>query len=473
MKHVKAGERIVTGVKNLDKLLDGGLPRDTVTVFAGTPGAGKTTLAQQICYNNASMDQKALFFQTLSEPVAKTMKYMGAFSFFDSEKLGTCIEYVDLGGLLRSNGLENASQTMLKHIKRVSPAFVVIDSFKAFEDLAESKEDLRKFTYEIAVQLMAWEITAFLIGEYNKESIETSPLSSVVDGIITLTGRLSFADEHRYFKVLKMRGTNHDQNSYPYEIGDSGIEIYSVRNSSPLCPQKPEVLKSVRVKSGISGLDPLIGGGFPRPSVNLLLGRSGMGKTLFILESICKGAEEQKEKGIIFSFEMNEQELCKQATSVGWNLTKLIKTGMVEIIYTPQPNIFIERDIEMMQRRITKLGAKRVAVDSLNVFLEKLREPQVVREKILQISTIIRSAGAIGFLIKDALSDNLGVIRLGPDDSVPDAILLLSSEPVADESRRQFIEVVKMRNTEHAKGKNPLVIGKNGIKVLPRSKKLR
>jgi circadian clock protein KaiC len=472
MKHVKAGERIKTGVKNLDELLDGGLPRDTVTVFAGSPGAGKTTLAQQICYNNASVNQKALIFQTLSEPVAKTMKYMGNFSFFDSKKLRECIEYVDLGGLLRSKGLENASQTMLKHIKRVGPAFVVIDSFKVFEDLADSKEDLRKFTYEIAVQLMAWEVTAFLLGEYNQEGMETSPLSSVVDGIITMTGRLNASDEHRLFKILKMRGTNHDQNSYPYEIGSDGIEIYGVRNSPPIHSRKSEVLKSVRLKSGISGLDPLIGGGLPLPSVNLLLGRSGMGKTLFILESICKGAEEQKEKGIIFSFEMNEQELCKQAVSLGLNLTKLIKSGMVEIIYIPQPNIFIERDIEMMQQRITKLGAKRVAVDSINVFLEKLREPQVVREKILQISTIIKSAGAIGFLTKDALSDELGAIRLGSDDSVPDAILLLSSEPGA-ESRQQFIEVLKMRNTDHAKGKNPFTIEKKGIKVLPRSKKLR
>ena len=470
MKQAKPAERILTGVKNLDAMLGGGLPRDTVTVLAGTPGAGKTTLAQQICFNNATPESRVLIFQTLSEPVAKTMKYMGNFSFFDPKKLGKSVEYVDLGGLLRSKGLANASQMMLKHIKRVSPAFVVIDSFKVFEDLAESKEDLRKFTYEIAIQLMAWEITAFLIGEYNKHSIESSPLFSVVDGIITMTGRANYAAEHRYLRVLKMRGTEHEQNKYPYEIGSNGIEIYSVRNSSPSLFKKTEAFKPIRLKSGISGFDGYIENGFPCPSVNLLLGRTGVGKTIFVLESLCRGAEERKEKGIFFTFEMNEQELYRQASTLGWDLAKLIKRGLIEVVYIPQADINIEKNIEMLQQRITAFGPRRVALDSLNVFLEKLREPHLIRERILQISAIIRSAGALGFLTKDGPSNETGTSRMSSDESAPDGLLLLTLE-LASESRRRFIEVIKMRNTDHEKGKIPFVIEKTGIKVSPKAKK--
>lgn len=146
--------RIRTGVKNLDEILSGGLPSGTITVFAGTPGSGKTILSQQIVFKNATPQQPALFFQTLSEPTAKTMRYMKQFTFFDQAKLEDgSIEFIDLGDILRSEGLEKAIGMLMEHVKRVKPAFVVVDSFKVFEDLARSKEELRKFTYEVAINL--------------------------------------------------------------------------------------------------------------------------------------------------------------------------------------------------------------------------------------------------------------------------------------------------------------------------------
>ena len=88
--------------------------------------------------------------------------------------------------LLRSQGLEQVSALIMEQIKRVKPAIVVIDSFKVFDDLAKSREELRKFGYEIAVNLMAWEATAFLIGEYGPGDYENNPLFSIVDGLFVL-----------------------------------------------------------------------------------------------------------------------------------------------------------------------------------------------------------------------------------------------------------------------------------------------
>ena len=65
--------RIETGVRNLDALLNGGLPAGSVTVFGGSPGAGKTILAQQICFHNANPKQRALWFSTLSEPMIQML----------------------------------------------------------------------------------------------------------------------------------------------------------------------------------------------------------------------------------------------------------------------------------------------------------------------------------------------------------------------------------------------------------------
>ena len=182
-------ERIETGVRNLDAILDGGLPKGSGIVVAGPPGSGKTILTQQICFHNAAAKNRVLYFNTLSEPTAKTLRHLSQFEFFDAKKIEGAIQFVDLGGVLRGEGLEQASRLMMEHIKRVKPAIVVVDSFKAFDDLAKSREELRKFGYEIAVNLMAWETTALLLGEYAVRDVETSPVFSVVDGLMSVHQR--------------------------------------------------------------------------------------------------------------------------------------------------------------------------------------------------------------------------------------------------------------------------------------------
>src|SRR5689334_13615672 len=177
--------RIETGVRNLDDLFLGGLPKGSVIAVGGPPGAGKTILTQQICFHNVSAKQRALYFNTLSEPTAKTLLYLNQFTFFDSKKLDDGgMRFVDLGVILRMKGLEEASKLIMEQVKKIKPAIVVIDSFKAFDDLAKSREELRKFGYELAVSLMAWETTTFLLGEYGPQDISTNPLISIIDGLI-------------------------------------------------------------------------------------------------------------------------------------------------------------------------------------------------------------------------------------------------------------------------------------------------
>jgi len=70
-KHRRDVARIQTGIRNLDELLGGGLPKGSVTVLGGPPGAGKTILAQQICFHGVTARQRVLYFNTLSEPTAR------------------------------------------------------------------------------------------------------------------------------------------------------------------------------------------------------------------------------------------------------------------------------------------------------------------------------------------------------------------------------------------------------------------
>ena len=91
-------EHLQTGVRNLDAILDGGLPKGIVSVLGGAPGSGKTILAQQICFHLASPERRVVYFSTLSEPTAKTLRYLAQFDYFDARRLERDFQFVDLGG---------------------------------------------------------------------------------------------------------------------------------------------------------------------------------------------------------------------------------------------------------------------------------------------------------------------------------------------------------------------------------------
>jgi circadian clock protein KaiC len=278
---------LATGVRNLDALLRGGLPTGSVSVIGGSPGAGKTILAQQICFSNATPKRRALYFSTLSEPTAKTLRYLSAFSFFDPRKLESAVEFVDLGAILRSKGLGPSSDLVMKHVRRVKPAFVVIDSFKAFDDLARSQEELRKFGYELAVHLMAWETTVLLLGEFGPDEIATNPVFSIVDGLIILGQRERSNEQQRLVQIVKMRGTDHSRHEHPFVITANGIEVFAPRVT---IRRDDRASDEPRCRTGISKLDSLLGEGIPRGSSLLVGGVAGTGKTVLLLEFIYRGA---------------------------------------------------------------------------------------------------------------------------------------------------------------------------------------
>jgi circadian clock protein KaiC len=219
--------RLLSGLPGLDAILGGGLPTGSMTVVAGPPGAGKTILAQQVCFQRSSQTDRALYFHTLAEPTAKTLRYLGQFAFFEATKLEDAVRFVDLGDIASTGGLDQAADCILEHVEHVKPAVIVVDSFKMFDDLAPTREDLRRFGYQLAVRLMVWECTALLLGGYRAHERAANPLFSVVDGIILLAARRSAGKRRRFLEVVKMRGTGHSRDPHEFKITRRGIELLS------------------------------------------------------------------------------------------------------------------------------------------------------------------------------------------------------------------------------------------------------
>jgi circadian clock protein KaiC len=455
--------RIETGIRNLDDLYHGGIPKGSVVVVGGPPGSGKTILTQQLCFHNVSPKAPVLYFSTLSEPTAKTLRYASQFSFFDASKIDRGMHFVDLGAILRAKGLDDASKLIMNGLKRIRPSIVVIDSFKVFDDLAKSKEELRKFGYELAVNLMAWETTTFLLGEYGPLDISTNPLFSIIDGLLLVTQREQSGEHQRFLQAIKMRGTEHSRDEHAFVISERGVEVFAPRVTIQREDRGPG---NARCKTFVSKLDDLLGEGIPRGSSLLIGGVAGTGKTILLLEFLYRGAQ-IGEKGIIFSFEETSERLLASAKGLGWELEAEIKRGMIEIVFIPQPNIVVEEHLLMIRERVEKLRARRVAVDSVSVFLHKVRDPQIAREKVFQLASIVQNTQAVGFFATDIPYGSNQLSRFGVEETVVDGVILLTSAEEGFE-RRRYIDVYKLRNTAHLKGRHTMLIGPAGLTIFPR-----
>jgi circadian clock protein KaiC len=408
-------------------------------------------------------EKPVIFFQTLSEPTAKSLSYASQFSYFDPEKVGKSIHFIDLGDIMRSKGLEQGVALLVENLKKIKPALVVIDSFKAFDDLARSPEELRKFTYEVAIHLMAWDCTSLLLGEFGEQDLQTSPLFSIVDGILMVAQRQESGEQQRFLRAIKLRGTAHDRDEHALVISDQGIDVYAPRVTIKRIPQADVGVESgSRLKTGIQALDALIEEGIPRGSSCLISGMSGTGKSLLGLEFLYRGATEFNEKGVLFLFEETKERVLAAALKMGWDVDAQVKRGMIEIVYIPQPEILVEMHLLMMHEIILRTGAKRVVIDSTSVFLHKAKDLQIIREKIYQLATVIQNANAVGFFVTDIPSGTNQLSRYSVEETVVDGVILLTSVE-AGLRRERYLEVYKLRSTIHADGKHKISIGKGGI----------
>src|SRR4249920_2988528 len=91
-KQLKSGgpalELLDTGVPGLNDVLGGGIPAYSFNVVAGGPGSGKTTLAMQLLFANATAARPGLFITLLGETSLKMLRYQRLFDFFESDRLG-------------------------------------------------------------------------------------------------------------------------------------------------------------------------------------------------------------------------------------------------------------------------------------------------------------------------------------------------------------------------------------------------
>ena len=462
---------VPTGVPNLDAILGGGIPLYSVNIIAGPSGSGKTILTQQIMFHNCRKQSdkqrgdgvRGIFFTTLSEPAFKMIRYQQQFSYFDMDRLNENLFYVDIGQVLRERGLDDALKVISQHVEEHEARFIAIDSFKAIDDLAGSRSEVRRFGYDLAVGLAAWTCTSFLVGEYTGEEVLSEPIFAVADGIFYMTNSRQGMQNVRRLNVSKMRGVNYFTGDHPFTISEEGITVYP-RIKTPPTPPSVSITGEV-VSTGVAGLDEMVHGGIPRGSVTLTAGSAGTGKTLISLHFILEGAR-RGEPGLHVTFQETPDHLKAITRGFGWNLDEFIERGLLKILYTSPVEMGVDEHTQTIKAAIDEIGAQRVVIDSLMDI--EIATPDKVRFKdyVYSLVTFFRSRGITSVLTNE-IPALFGPLQLSAHgiSFISDNVFLLRYVEIGS-SLRRGISVLKMRGRDHDKAVREFEITADGLHIL-------
>ncbi len=449
---------------HLNNVLDGGIPAPSFNILAGQPGTGKTIFCQQLLFHHITThpDSSVLYLTTLSEPPAKILRFMRGFTFFHADLIGSTIHIDDIGGTLRKNSLEEVLKTILSKVQKVDAEVLVIDSFKAIRDFTEDKEVFRKFIYRLAIRLYNEGCTAILVGEYDTQRLTSGAEFAIADGIISLTLKLVAGEYQRTLQVMKLRGRNAWLGPIPFIIVPEGITALTSGLSNPV---SSELRRRTCEPTGITGLDALLNGGLCRGRAIILSGVSGTGKTTLSLQ-ILSNASKCGQRGLYYSFEEPAADLLTTAASFGWELHSKLESGLIRLVHIPQTAIRIEENLKAIRDDIEEFQPDWVVLDSFSLFLHRVKNDAIIREKTYQVKNMVYQANAVGLLLSDIPADAPEQFsRFGVEETIGDGTIRLSSK-MKHTARHRFIEVYKMRQVNHVTGQHRMEISGNGIEVM-------
>jgi circadian clock protein KaiC len=463
--------RLLTGVQGLDHVLGGGLPEFSFNLIAGPPGAGKTTLAQQLVFTLATRDRPALYFTVVGEPPVKMLRYQQQFSFFDLARVNEAVHFVNLGEDIVNGSLEKVLGRIVQEVEATNPGVVVVDSFRTVARAAgrshNVEQDLQHFVQQLAVRLTGWEATTFLVGEYQPSEVANNSVFTVADGLFWLYQSVERNSMVRKMQVMKMRGQAPIPGLHTFRITDDGIQLFprvivgraEEARAASVERRKPQERMSV----GVKDVDEMMGGGIPAGYSVLLAGPSGSGKTVLATEFIMEGARHD-EPGIIAIFEKRPGEYSK-SDPTGRAFERVIRDHKVEIIHTRPLDLSIDETLHDIVEAIDRLKARRLVIDSLSGFELALAPTfrEEFRESLYRMVAVLTGMG-ITLMMTAELEDSYVDLRFSPHGTafLTDAIIMQRYIELKGRLQR-IMAVVKVRGSAHSKDLRAFEITDKGI----------
>jgi circadian clock protein KaiC len=453
-------QKITTGLKGLDTILNGGYPASSPTLLKGGPGTGKTVFSLSFAFNELKQGRSAVI-ATCDESPERWVSYMDEFGMSGSK-------YLESGQLLIRDFRPNLSETVVGEydltpiLLRISNAIetcdakvLVIDSLQNLLmglKTTEPRHDM--------LSLLDWVrdngVSTLVTMSASEDTWQSNLLEEyAVDCVIYLSQVVENQLMTRYLRVLKLRGSSHGSNSYPFCLTENGVSLLPV-TATRLDRDK----QTVRVSTGVDRIDDMLGGeGYIQGASLMISGRAGSGKTI-LSSTIMTQILEQGKKAVYVSFEESESELMTNLQSVDLHLQEHVDSGQL-IIHSGRA---IERGLEdhliTILHLVDQASPELLVLDPITALVDMGSTAQVKTLMIRFISFVKQQGTTIVLteLLPD-VSEDFSDLAIS---SLVDTWFRLRQVESNGELNR-LINVVKSRGSKTSNQVKEFTIGDNGI----------
>jgi circadian clock protein KaiC len=331
---------------------------------------------------------------------------------------------------------------------------------------------VQEFVQRLAMKLTTWQATTFLLGEYPEAHIRENPVFTMADGLIVMTQRVDRNSMVRQVQVMKMRGNAPQPGLHTIRISRDGVAAFP-RMLKPIEEVQATITREL-ISTGIAGLDEMLGGGTLRGNALLIAGPVGSGKTTTAVQFIAEGVK-RNEKGVVVIFEETVPKYLDQAKGLGVDLEEMNKQGVVEIVYVRPLDLSMDETLYAIQTAVDKVGAKRVALDSISG-LEAALAPSFKEDFLESLYRLLGALTGVGvtILLTVEVIEPYNEMRFTPHPiSFLTHDIVLQRYFEIDGELRTFLTVIKTRARAHSRDLRAYDVTSQGIVVGKRLKELR
>ena len=464
-------QKCPTGIKGFDEITQGGLPKNRITLISGGAGSGKTLLGIDFLVNGViNYKERGVFmsFEETEEEIYQDVASLNLDLHGLISKKEIRFEHV----LLDRNDIHEKGEFNLEglfvrlelaidslHAKRV-----VLDSI---ESLFAGITDAGILRLEIK-RLFRWlkqkQVTAVITGEQGQNSFTRHGLEEFIsDCIILLDNRVRQQVSTRRIRVIKYRGSNHGTNEYPFVIDTNGLSVIPITSAGLDHPGTAE-----KVSTGIASLDKLFaGGGYTKGSTVLVSGTAGTGKTslaaAFAVESCKRG-----ERCLYLSYEESPGQLIQNMRSVGLDLEKWTKKGLLKIVSTRPAFFGLEMHLLDLYKFLADFKPTAVVIDPLTSLIGQA-DTSEIQSMLTRMIDALKSKGITGvftsLVSSTAQNDTSG--EIGVSSLIDTWMVVRELEEDQGRKRTRGLYIVKSRGTGHSSDVQKMIFSDDGIHLLP------
>ncbi len=465
-KHPEVLQKCPTGIKGLDEITEGGLPRGRPTLICGSAGCGKTLLSMEFIVRGITQfNEPGIFmaFEENAEELATNVASLGMNVKELIKQNKMAIDYVHIErSEIEETGeydLEGLFIRLNAMIDKVGAKRVVLDTIEALFAGLPNEAILRAELRRLFRWLKTKGVTAIITGEKGDQHLTRHGLEEYVsDCVIFLDHRIHNQIATRRLRVVKYRGSRHGTNEYPTMIEKDGLSVLPISSLGLTYP-----VGNTRISSGIRRLDTMLGGkGFYRGSSILVSGTAGSGKSSMaaaFADNVCRNGE----KCLYLSFEESPEQIMRNMNSIGFDLKKRESQGVMKF-RSVRPTLFgLETHLGSIHKLVEDFQPNAVVVDPITN-LTSIGETDEIKAMMTRLIDFLKNKGITMFFTSlTGGGSAFEQSEVGISSLMDTWILLRNIE--TDGERNRLLYILKSRGMAHSNQVREFVLSDKGINL--------